>query len=59
MLKDRLKELVQLCYLKTDGQRRYKYLVFGQDKSYFVKKKPTLILPKSSLKLIYSKYLSF
>jgi hypothetical protein len=41
-LKDRLKELVQ-C--------RYKYLVLGRDKFYYIKEN-TLILPKSSLKLI-------
>ncbi len=32
---------------------RYKYLVLGRDRSYFVNK-TTLILPKSSLKLISS-----
>ena len=26
-LKDRLRELVQLCFIKMNGQRRYKYLV--------------------------------
>ena len=26
-LKDRLRELVQLCFIKKNGQRRYKYLV--------------------------------
>jgi hypothetical protein len=36
-LKDRLIELVQLCFRKKI-QRRYKYIVFGKDKSYFVKK---------------------
>ena len=36
-LKDKLRELVQLCFLKKNGQRRYKYLVLGQDRSYFVK----------------------
>jgi hypothetical protein len=54
-LKDRLKGLIQLCFKKMNGQRRYKYLVLEKDKSYFVKKKKnTLILPKSSLKLISS-----
>ena len=52
-LKDKLRELVQLCFIKKNGQRRYKYLVLGRDRSYFVKKN-TLILPKSSLKLISS-----
>ena len=52
MLKDRLIELVQLCFRKKI-QCRYKYIVFGKDKSYFVtKNKKTLILPKGSLKLI-------
>ena len=54
-LKDRLKELIQLCFIKkTNGQRRYKYLVLGRDRSYFAKKVTSLILPKSSLKLISS-----
>jgi hypothetical protein len=35
--KDKLKELVQLCFIKKNGQRRYKYLVLGRDRSYFVK----------------------
>ena len=35
--KDKLKELVLLCFVKKNGQRRYKYLVLGRDKSYFVK----------------------
>ena len=38
-LKYRLKGLVQLCFKKMNGQRRYKYLVLGKDRSYFVKKK--------------------
>jgi hypothetical protein len=29
--------LVQLCFIKKNGQRRYKYLVLGRDRSYFVK----------------------
>ena len=37
-LKDRLKECVQLCFMKKNGQRRYKYLVLGRNKSYFVQK---------------------
>ena len=41
-LKDRLRELVQLCFIKKNGQRRYKYLVLGRDRSYFVKKITTL-----------------
>ena len=30
--------MVQLCFIKKNGQRRYKYLVLGKDRSYFVKK---------------------
>ena len=56
-LKDRLRDLVQISFIKKNGQRRYKYLVLGRDRSYFVKK--TLILPKSSLKLISSTCSSF
>ena len=40
-LKDRLRELVQLCFIKRNDQRRYNYLVLGKDRSYFVKKMPT------------------
>ena len=36
-LKARLRELVQLCFIKNNGQCRYKYLVLGRDRSYFVK----------------------
>ena len=36
-LKDELKEFVLLCFIKKNGQRRYRYLVLGRDKSYFVK----------------------
>ena len=36
-LKEKLKELVQLCFVKKNGVRRYKYLVLGRDKAYFVK----------------------
>ena len=58
-LKDRLTELIQMRFIKKNGQRRYKYLVLGRDRSYFVKYQNTLILPKSSLKLISSKCSSF
>jgi hypothetical protein len=34
-LKDKLRELVQLCFIEKNGQRRYKYLVLGRDRSYF------------------------
>jgi len=43
---------------KKNGQRRYKDLVLGRDRPYFVKKN-TLILPKGSLKLISSTCWSF
>ena len=36
-LKDKLRKLVQLCVIKKNGQCRYKYLVPGRDRSYFVK----------------------
>ena len=36
-LKERLKELVHLCFVKKNGQRRYQYLVLGRDRPYFVK----------------------
>jgi hypothetical protein len=52
-LKNKLRELVQLCFIKMNGQRRYKYLVIGRDRSDIVNKN-TLILPKCSLKLISS-----
>ena len=55
-LKDWLKELVQQCFLKMNGQRRYKYLELRRDTSYFVK--TTLIVPESFLKQISSKYSS-
>ena len=52
-LKDILRELVQLCFIKKNGQRRYKYQRYI---SYFVRKnQTTLIQSKSSLKLISSK----
>ena len=35
--KVKLRELVQLCFIKKNVQRRYKYLVLGRDRSYFVK----------------------
>jgi hypothetical protein len=36
-LNDILWELVQLCFMKKNGQHRYKCLVLGRDRSYFVK----------------------
>ena len=56
-LKDKLRELVQLCFIKKNGQRRYKYLVLGRDRSYFVKHH--FDSTKSSLKLISSTCSSF
>ena len=47
MLKDKLRELVQLCFIKKNDQRRYKYLVLGRNRSYFVNKN-TLFLPEFS-----------
>jgi hypothetical protein len=47
---DKLRELIQLCFIKNNGQRRYKYLVLGRDRSY---------LKKNSLKLISSTCSSF
>jgi len=59
-LKDILRELVQLCFIKKNGQRRYKYLVLGRDRSYFVKKtKPLRFYQNSSLKLKSSTCSSF
>ena len=52
-LKDTLRELIQLCFIKKNGQGRYKYLVLGRNMSYFVKIKTTLILPKSSKMISY------
>ena len=37
-LKNKLRELVQLYFIKKNGQRRYKYLVLGRDRSCFGKK---------------------
>ena len=31
-------ELFKLCFIKKNGQRRYKYIALGRDRSYFVKK---------------------
>ena len=56
-LKDRLRELVHMCLVNKNGQRRHKYPVLGRDRPYYVKKKPKktpLILPKSFLKLLSS-----
>ena len=37
LLKSRIKELIQPYFSKKNGKQRYQYLVFGRDKSYFVK----------------------
>ena len=42
-LEDKLKELVFLCFIKENCERIYKYLVFGSDTSYFVKKKQNIL----------------
>jgi hypothetical protein len=47
-LKDILKELVQLYFLKKNDQRGYKYLVLGMNISYFVKKKHSDSIKNSS-----------
>ena len=57
-LNDRSRKLIQLYFIKKNGQRRYKCIVLGRDLSYFVKKN-TLILPTNSLKLISSTCSSF
>jgi hypothetical protein len=56
-LKDKLRELVQLCFIKKNGQRRHKYLVLGRDRSHFVKMHSDST--KNSLKLISSTCSSF
>ena len=37
--KDKLREVLQLCFIKKNGQRRYKYIVLERDRYYSVKKK--------------------
>jgi hypothetical protein len=32
-LKEKLRELVQLFFIRKNGQRRYKYIVLGRDRS--------------------------
>ena len=36
-LKNKIRDLVQLCFIKMNGQRGYKHFVLGRDRSYFVK----------------------
>ena len=40
LLKSRIKELIQRCFSKKNGEQMYQYLVIGRDKSYFVKSHP-------------------
>ena len=35
-LKERLKDLIFQCFFRKNGKRRYKFLVFGHNKAYFV-----------------------
>ena len=37
LLKSSIKELIQRCFSKKNGEQRYQYLVIGRDKFYFVK----------------------
>jgi hypothetical protein len=37
LLKSRIKEVIQYCFSKKNGEQRYRYLVIGRDKSYIVK----------------------
>jgi len=37
-LKSKMKELIQCCFSKKDGEQRYQYFVICRDKSYFVKR---------------------
>ena len=34
--KSRIKELIECCFSKKNGEQRYQYLVIGRDKSYSV-----------------------
>jgi hypothetical protein len=40
----KLREMVTLFFIEKNGQRGYKYLVLGRDKSYFVKKKTNVLV---------------
>jgi hypothetical protein len=48
-LKDRLRELVQLCFMKKNGQRRYKYLILF----YFARKNSDSTKRFSETDIIY------
>ena len=37
-IRDKLKELVQLCFIKNNDQSRYNYLILGKNKSGIVKR---------------------
>jgi hypothetical protein len=37
LLKSRIKELIQHCFSKRNGEQRYQYLVIGREKYCFVK----------------------
>ena len=37
LLKSRIKELIQRCFSKKNGEQRYQYLVIGRGKSYLIK----------------------
>jgi len=37
LLKSRIKELIQHCFSKKNGEQRYQYLVIGRDNSWLVK----------------------
>ena len=37
LLKSRIKELIQPCFPKKNGEQKYQYLVIGRNKSYFAK----------------------
>jgi hypothetical protein len=43
LLKSRIKEFIQRCLSKKNGEQRYRYLVIGRDKSCFVKSHSKLI----------------
>ena len=38
LLKFRIRELIQRCLSKKNGEQRYQNLVIGRDKSYFVER---------------------
>jgi len=44
LLTYRIKELIQRCFSKKNGEQRYQYLVIGKDKSYLSKAIGNLIM---------------